>query len=61
MGYVPCAMAALGTELTVWLPEEYRTEPGQPVPARVVEMPFRASVNPNAREIARADGRDAAY
>ena len=61
MGYVPCAMAALGTELTVWLPEEYRTEPGQPAPGRVVEMPFRPSVNPNAREIATAEGRDAAY
>ena len=61
MGYVPCAMAALGTELTVWLPEEYLTEPGQPAPGRVVEMPFRPSVNPNAREIATAEGRDAAY
>ena len=61
MGYVPCGMAALGTDLAVWLPEEYRTEPGQPVSGRVVEMPFRPSVNPNAREIASAEGRDTAY
>ena len=61
MGYVPCAMAAPGTELAVWLPEQYRIEPGQPVPARVVEIPFRPSVNPNAREIASAQGRDTAY
>ena len=27
----------------------------------IVEMPFRPSVNPNAREIAKADGRDAAF
>ena len=61
MGYVPCAMAALGTRVKVWLPEEYATTPGQPDDGTVVEMPFRPSVNPNAREIARMDGRDAAY
>ena len=27
----------------------------------IVEIPFRPSVNPNAREIAKDDGRDAAY
>ena len=61
MGYVPCAMAALGTRVKVWLPEEYATTSGQPDDGMVVEMPFRPSVNPNAREIARMDGRDTAY
>ena len=61
IGYVPCAMAALGTGVKVWLPQQYSVKPGQPVDGRVVEMPFRPSVNPNARETARAEGRDAAY
>ena len=61
MGYVPCAMAALGTRVKVWLPEEYATTSGQPDDGTVVGMPFRPSVNPNAREIARTEGRDAAY
>ena len=61
MGYVPCAMAALGTDVKVWLPEEYQTKSGRPVDGKVVEMPFRPSANPNAREIARAEGRDTAY
>ena len=61
MGCVPCAMSALGTDLKVWLPDEYQTHPGQPVDGTVVEMPFRPSVNPNAREIAKAQGRDATY
>ena len=61
MGYVPCAVAALGTRVKVWLPREYATTAGQPDDGTVVEMPFRPSVNPNAREIARMDGRDAAY
>jgi len=61
MGHVPVGMTALGTKLKIWLPKEYQTEPGQPVDAEVVEMPFRPSVNPNAREIAKAEGRDAAY
>ena len=41
------------------LPEEYAIEPGQPVPARVCEVPFRPSVNPSARELAHARGEDA--
>jgi len=61
MGHVPVGMSALGTELKIWLPEQYQTEPGKPVDATVVEMPFRPSVNPNAREIAKAAGRDAAF
>ena len=61
MGYVPCAMAALGTRVKVWLPSEYATTAGQPDEGTVVSMPFRPSVNPNAREIATAEGRDAAF
>ncbi|MFQ5937142.1 MAG: glycine cleavage T C-terminal barrel domain-containing protein [Acidiferrobacterales bacterium] len=58
MGFVPTAQSALGTRLKVWLPEQYQTVPGKPVDAEVVEMPFRPSVNPNVREIAKAHGRD---
>ena len=61
MGYVPTAMAALETGVKIWLPERYSPDPGRPVDGRVVEMPFRPSVNPNAREIAHAEGRDSAY
>jgi len=60
MGYVPWAMRELGTSLKVWLPDQYADTPGEPVDAEVVEIPFRPSVNPSAREIARNAGRDAA-
>ena len=46
----------MGTELTVWLPEEYASEPGKPDWARVCDVPFRPSVNPSARELAQARG-----
>ena len=61
LGYVPCAMATPGTRVKVWLPDAYQTDPGQPVDGTVTEVPFRPSVNPNAREIAKAQGREAAY
>ena len=61
MGYVPVALAELGTPLRVHLPEPYQSDPGEPVLANVVEMPFRPSVNPNAREIAKSEGRDSAF
>lgn len=60
MGYVPVALSALGTQLRVHLPEEYADEPGVPVAAEVVEVPFRPSVNPNTREALRSRGLDAA-
>jgi glycine cleavage system aminomethyltransferase T len=60
MGHVPVEVAELGTELWVHLPEEYSEEPGVPVRAEVVEMPFRPSVNPNQREMLKARGLDAA-
>ena len=61
MGYVPVAMSEIGTAVRIWLPEQYQTEAGKPADGRVVEVPFRPSVNPNAREIAKAQGRDTAF
>ncbi len=60
MGMVPIASSGIGTPLWVHLPHEYADEPGRPVAAEVVEMPFRPSVNPNQRELLRAKGLDAA-
>ena len=60
LGYVPVGKSAVGTELLVWLPDEYATEPGQPDRALVCEIPFRPSVHPSARELAHARGEDAA-
>ena len=60
MGFVPIDLAALGTELWVHLPDSYASEPGKPVTAEVVEMPFRESVNPNQRERLKIRGMDAA-
>ncbi len=59
LGYIPAGKSAVGTQLTVWLPDEYATEPGRPDPARVCEVPFRPSENPSAREVALARGLDA--
>ena len=61
MGYVPWEMRAIGTKLRVALPDEYSEAPGRPVDGEVVQIPFRPSAHPNAREIARTEGRDAAY
>jgi glycine cleavage system aminomethyltransferase T len=60
MGFVPVGSAAVGTELKVSLPDLYSITPGESVPAEVVEMPFRPSVNPNQRELLKAKGLDAA-
>ena len=57
---MPVGKSAAGTELLVWLPDEYASEPGQPDRAQVCEVPFRPSVNPSARELAHARGEDAA-
>jgi aminomethyltransferase len=54
-------MKEIGTRLSVMLPDEYAEVPGVPVAAEVVEVPFRPSVNPNSREVARKSGRDFAY
>ena len=61
MGYVPYEKKAIGNQFKFHLPDEYCETPGQPVDGEIVEMPFRPSVNPNAREIAKAEGRDAAF
>ncbi|PWE30047.1 glycine cleavage system protein T [Maritimibacter sp. 55A14] len=58
LGYVPWKLSAIGTRLRVELPERYAEQSGSPTPAEVVEVPFRPSVNPSARERARARGRD---
>lgn len=60
MAHVPNALSELGTELRVLLPDRYADVPGEPVAARVVDMPFRESVNPNTREKLRQQGLDAA-
>ncbi len=58
LGYVPWEMRSAGTGLRIHLPEEYSEPSGEPAAAEVVDVPFRPSVNPNARERARARGRD---
>ena len=58
LGYVPWEMRDSGTALRIHLPPEYADRPGEPVAAEVVDVPFRPSVNPNAREVARSKGRD---
>jgi glycine cleavage system aminomethyltransferase T len=60
MAQVPVGLAAPGTSLVVWLPDQFAETPGQPVEATVVEMPFRPSVNPNTRERLKQVGQDAA-
>ncbi|MEQ9811308.1 MAG: glycine cleavage T C-terminal barrel domain-containing protein [Azospirillaceae bacterium] len=59
--HVPVSHAGVGTQLRVWLPDEYALVAGTSVDATVVDVPFRPSVNPNARERARSQGRDTAY
>ena len=61
MGYVPYEKKNIGNKFKFHLPNEYCDTPGQPVDGEIVEMPFRPSVNPNAREIAKSAGRDAAF
>ena len=58
LAYVPWKMRQVGTSLRVHLPPEYAERPGEPAAAEVVDVPFRPSVNPNAREVARSKGRD---
>ncbi|BES72595.1 glycine cleavage T C-terminal barrel domain-containing protein [Marinobacter nanhaiticus D15-8W] len=59
LAYVPFELRDIGTRLVVRLPPEYAAPDGSTeVDAEVVEVPFRPSVNPNARERARAKGID---
>ena len=61
MGYVPYEKKDIGNKFKFHLPDEYCDAPGQAVDGEIVEMPFRPSVNPNAREIAKSAGRDTAF
>jgi aminomethyltransferase len=61
MGYVPYEKKDIGNKFKFHLPNEYCDTPDQPVDGEIVEMPFRPSVNPNAREIAKSAGRDTAF
>ena len=61
MGYVPYEKKDVGNKFKFHLPDEYCETAGQPVDGEIVEIPFRPSVNPNAREIAKSEGRDTAY
>jgi len=61
MGYVPYEKKAIGNKFKFHLPDQYCDTSGQPVDGEIVEMPFRPSVNPNAREIAKSQGRDSAF
>ena len=47
----------IDTEFAVHLPDEYAEEPGEPVYAKVAEVPFQESVNPSAREQAKLNAR----
>ena len=58
LGYVPWEMREVGTKLCVHLPPGSAERPDEGVAAEVVDVPFRPSVNPNAREVARSKGRD---
>ena len=59
LAYVPLELRAVGTQLQVQLPEEYGMGyPDHTVAAEVVDVPFRPSVNPNAREVAKYKGKD---
>ncbi|MCW8907545.1 MAG: aminomethyl transferase family protein [Sedimenticola sp.] len=59
LAYVPWERRHPGTRLNVKLPLEYAAADGATtVEAEVVEVPFRPSVNPSARERARARGID---
>lgn len=57
LGYVPVGLSQPGTQLRVWLPDEYADTPGEPVDAVVVQVPFRPSVNPNTRELLKDEGK----
>jgi len=59
LAWVPVDKTAVGTAHEVWLPDEYTQGlPSNKVAAQVVSVPFRPSVNPNAREVASTRGLD---
>ena len=59
LAYVPWKGRELGTRYGITLPDEYAGDAvGNTVSARVVEVPFRPSVNPNVREVVHGRGKD---
>lgn len=58
LGWVPAASSEVGTKLQVRLPEEYSETVGVAAEAEIVDVPFRKSVNPSARELAKSKGLD---
>ncbi len=58
LGWVPVASSEIGTKLQVKLPDEYSESPGVAAQGEIVDVPFRESVNPNIREVAKAKGLD---
>ena len=59
LAYVPWTGRELGTRYGIALPDEYAGDAvGNTVSARVVEVPFRPSVNPNVREVVHGRGKD---
>ena len=58
LGFVPAEQSDVGEEFDVHLPDEYAEEPGEPVHATVVEVPFKESVNPSAREQAKMHAKE---
>jgi aminomethyltransferase len=58
LAYVPWERSAPGERFAVELPERYTERSGEAVAAEVVEVPFRPSAHPSARERAKASGRD---
>lgn len=59
LAHVPWEHRETGTTLYVTLPPEYGMGyPDHIVAAEIVDVPFRPSVNPNAREVAKYKGKD---
>lgn len=58
LGWVPTTSSEIGTKLQVRLPNEYSESSGVPAEGEIVDVPFRESVNPNIREVAKAKGLD---
>ena len=58
LGWVPETSSKVGTKLQVQLPDEYSEISGVAAKGEVVDLPFRKSVNPSAREVAKAKGLD---
>jgi aminomethyltransferase len=57
LAFVPWDKSMLGTSFQVELPERYSERSGRPVGAEVVDVPFKPSEHPSARERARGGGR----